>query len=163
MPSRFAHESLHKSKWANASMNNAYNSPRYTISALLLRSSLARVLLGPHRAFFLSSVSCSHALCPAGAGATILTKTSEHSNLRASLFTVHSAGSSARSLLISSMSSSLRWYRAVRCLYFICGGRAASEGASGPRAPPSRRRRGSFRGRNRSGVCSGDASEAGGL
>src|SRR5690349_3522221 len=49
-----------------------YNSPRYTISALLLRSSLACVFFGPQRVILRSNLALRKSRCPDGAGATIL-------------------------------------------------------------------------------------------
>ena len=87
----------------------AYNSPRYNISALVFLSSLACVFLGPHRATCLSFLALTHAVCSLEAGAAILTKTGEQSNLRASWLTLHLRGSSSLRRRISLTSSAERW------------------------------------------------------
>lgn len=145
----------------------AYNSPRYNISALVFLSSLACVFFGPHLATCLSFLAFTHAVCSFDAGAAILTKTGEQSNLRASWFTLHLRGSSSLRRRISLTSSAERWYRGLsgRPLYFISGAR--SFGVVEEEGRPRRRWmadfRGSLRGRKMNGVCAGEASEEGGL
>lgn len=101
---------LYRQPLLSPSSETIYNSPRYSISALLFLSSLACVFLGPHRSIFLSSLPLSHCKCSGGAGAAICTKTVEHSNLRASFCTLHVRGSSLRRRRISSMCSFVRLY-----------------------------------------------------
>lgn len=103
--------SLIDDRWATSltpQKDTPYNSPRYSISVLLLRSSLALVRIAPHRDSLLSSLRLTFSRWLSGAGAAIFTKITEQPNFSASLLTVHVSGSSCLSCFISLMSAAVR-------------------------------------------------------
>lgn len=139
------------------------------MSFLLTRSSLALVLVGPHRSRMPASLSLCFSWCSLGAWQHIMTNVLLQPNLFDSAMTLFVTGSSARRRRISVMSSGLRWW--------ILGcsgvGRKGSSGGSlfvagdGDREEKSAgrlaRRRGSVFGRNLKGVEKIEGSEEGGL
>lgn len=139
-------------------------------SRLRTRSSLANLLLGPHRALTASNLAISASFFSLLASQHIRTNSELQLNFLASFVRVHCSGSELYNRLISSTSASLRWCLCTNGFGLLTGGGSLDPNGLRPivvaevkGVEVSSWRRLSSLGRKRKGVWRTEGADEGGL